>query len=195
MGEDPVAIREAIEETRSRMGDTVAAIGYKTDVKSRARENAVELTSRAQTSITTLGQKLRTRLGEPRVMAGMAAAIGLGVAGAAGAALAGRSLAERRRDRLAKPARKLPVTIRHMALPAARRADRWLDDTTSTLQHTFQERRDGVVHAISEEIARALAAEQQRRNPFWRKAARDAASAAATTTATLTVRRALNRSA
>ena len=36
MGQDPDEIRGQIEETRSRMGDTVEAIGYKTDVKSRA---------------------------------------------------------------------------------------------------------------------------------------------------------------
>ena len=36
MGQDPSEIREEIEETRLRMGDTVDAIGYKTDVKSRA---------------------------------------------------------------------------------------------------------------------------------------------------------------
>lgn len=36
MGQDPSEIREEIEETRARMGDTVDAIGYKTDVKSRA---------------------------------------------------------------------------------------------------------------------------------------------------------------
>lgn len=39
MGEDPSAIREEIEQTRARMGDTVEAIGYKTDVKSRAKES------------------------------------------------------------------------------------------------------------------------------------------------------------
>jgi hypothetical protein len=39
MGEDPNAIREEIEQTRARMGDTVDAIGYKTDVKSRAKES------------------------------------------------------------------------------------------------------------------------------------------------------------
>jgi gas vesicle protein len=38
MGQDPDAIREEIEETRMRLGDTVEAIGYKTDVKTRARE-------------------------------------------------------------------------------------------------------------------------------------------------------------
>src|SRR3954451_17555391 len=39
MGEDPSAIREEIEQTRAQMGDTVEAIGYKTDVKSRAKES------------------------------------------------------------------------------------------------------------------------------------------------------------
>ncbi len=38
MGQDPREVREEIEETRARMGDTVEAIGYKTDVKTRARE-------------------------------------------------------------------------------------------------------------------------------------------------------------
>jgi len=38
MGEDPNAIRADIERTRAEMGDTVDAIGYKADVKSRARE-------------------------------------------------------------------------------------------------------------------------------------------------------------
>src|SRR3954462_4428868 len=39
MGEDPDMIRSDIEETRERMGDTVDALGYKTDVKSRAKES------------------------------------------------------------------------------------------------------------------------------------------------------------
>jgi gas vesicle protein len=38
MGEDPGEIREEIEDTRVRMGETVEAIGYKTDVKTRAQE-------------------------------------------------------------------------------------------------------------------------------------------------------------
>ena len=38
MGEDPNAIRADIERTRADMGDTVDAIGYKADVKSRARD-------------------------------------------------------------------------------------------------------------------------------------------------------------
>lgn len=39
MGQDPSEIREEIEETRGRMGETIEAIGYKTDVKSRAKDN------------------------------------------------------------------------------------------------------------------------------------------------------------
>jgi hypothetical protein len=38
VGQDPSAIREEIEGTRAEMGETVEAIGYKTDVKSRARD-------------------------------------------------------------------------------------------------------------------------------------------------------------
>ena len=38
MGEDPQAIRREIEDTRERMGDTVDALGYKADVKSRTKE-------------------------------------------------------------------------------------------------------------------------------------------------------------
>jgi hypothetical protein len=38
MGEDPEAIRADIERTRAEMGDTVDAIGYKADVKTRAKE-------------------------------------------------------------------------------------------------------------------------------------------------------------
>jgi gas vesicle protein len=36
MGQDPDMIRKDIEDTRDRMGDTVDALGYKTDVKARA---------------------------------------------------------------------------------------------------------------------------------------------------------------
>ena len=40
MGEDPSTIRQDIEQTRAEMGDTVEALGDKTDVKTRAK-NAI----------------------------------------------------------------------------------------------------------------------------------------------------------
>ena len=39
MGEDPSTIRAEVEQTRERMGDTVEALAYKADVKTRAKEN------------------------------------------------------------------------------------------------------------------------------------------------------------
>jgi gas vesicle protein len=38
MGQDPDAIRREIEQTRERMGETVEAIGYKTDAPARTKE-------------------------------------------------------------------------------------------------------------------------------------------------------------
>jgi uncharacterized protein DUF3618 len=42
MGETPDNIREDIEQTRARMGETVEAIGYKADVKSRVKDTIVQ---------------------------------------------------------------------------------------------------------------------------------------------------------
>jgi gas vesicle protein len=39
MGQDPSVIREQIEQTRERMGDTVDALGYKADVPARAKDS------------------------------------------------------------------------------------------------------------------------------------------------------------
>jgi hypothetical protein len=42
MGETPEDIRDEIEETRARMGETVEAIGYKADVKTRVKESVAD---------------------------------------------------------------------------------------------------------------------------------------------------------
>ena len=52
MGEDPGAIREEIEETRERMGDTVDALAYKTDVKSRAKESVSDKVDTLKSKVT-----------------------------------------------------------------------------------------------------------------------------------------------
>jgi Protein of unknown function (DUF3618) len=52
MGQDPDRIRREIEETRSEMGDTVDALGYKADVKERAKENIAEKRDRLKERIT-----------------------------------------------------------------------------------------------------------------------------------------------
>src|SRR3954454_20942024 len=52
MGQDPDAIRQEIESTRSQMGDTIEAIGYKTDVKSRAKDSVSEKTDAVKDKVS-----------------------------------------------------------------------------------------------------------------------------------------------
>ena len=52
MGEDPRAIRTEIEETRERMGDTVDALAYKADVKTRAKESVSEKVDSLKSKVT-----------------------------------------------------------------------------------------------------------------------------------------------
>ena len=52
MGEDPSTIRADIEHTRTEMGDTVEALGYKTDVKTRARNAISDKVGSAKEKVT-----------------------------------------------------------------------------------------------------------------------------------------------
>jgi gas vesicle protein len=58
MGHDPAAIREEIEGTRARMGDTVDALGYKADVPSRAKESITGKVQDAKAKITGAGSQI-----------------------------------------------------------------------------------------------------------------------------------------
>jgi ElaB/YqjD/DUF883 family membrane-anchored ribosome-binding protein len=58
MGEDPGEIREEIEDTRARMGDTVEAIGYKTDVKARAREKLSDKVETVKSKVGDAGSRV-----------------------------------------------------------------------------------------------------------------------------------------
>src|SRR5215213_4753725 len=55
MGQDPDAIRAQIEETRGEMGDTIEALGYKADVKSRARDKVKGIVGRANDATPSTG--------------------------------------------------------------------------------------------------------------------------------------------
>ena len=57
MGEDPDTIRDEIADTRERMGDTIDALGYKADVKSRAKENVAGKVGSVKESLGLAGQK------------------------------------------------------------------------------------------------------------------------------------------
>jgi gas vesicle protein len=55
MGQDPREIRQDIEETRSQMGDTVEALGYKADVPGRARERVQSMKAKVSGSTPDAG--------------------------------------------------------------------------------------------------------------------------------------------
>jgi len=57
MGEDPDRIRREIEQTRAEMGETVDALGYKADVKSRAKDNMAGKVDSVKESLGLAGQK------------------------------------------------------------------------------------------------------------------------------------------
>jgi Protein of unknown function (DUF3618) len=175
MGEDPDQLRAAIEDTRRRMDRTVVALEEKLDVRSRARERITEIRGRVA------GMDWRRWV---PVAAGAAAVAG----GAVAAVVVVRLRRGQPPERLAVPARRLPKPAQDVVLPAARRADRLLAQTAEGIG----ERRQRAVQALSREIARALAEEQEGRNPLWLRIVRDAGTAAATTAATLTVRRLLS---
>jgi hypothetical protein len=52
MGKEPSEIRAEIEHTRTEMGDTVEALGYKADVKTRAKDNIADKRDRLKERIT-----------------------------------------------------------------------------------------------------------------------------------------------
>ena len=59
MGEEPDAIRAEIEETRERMGDTVDALAYKADVKTRAKESVSDKVDTLKSKVTGAGDSVR----------------------------------------------------------------------------------------------------------------------------------------
>jgi len=56
---DPEEIREDIEQTREALGDTVAAVAEKTDVKQQARAKAGELKGQANAKAKELSAKAK----------------------------------------------------------------------------------------------------------------------------------------
>ena len=94
MGEDPDAIRDEIADTRERMGDTIDALGYKADVKSRAKDNVSGKVDSVKERLGLAGQKASDMTpdteqvkGQARKAAGIAQENPLGLA--VGAAAAG----------------------------------------------------------------------------------------------------------
>jgi hypothetical protein len=58
MGQEPGEIRQEIEETRDQMGDTVDALAYKADVKTRVKESISDRRDRLMSQMQGTGQRI-----------------------------------------------------------------------------------------------------------------------------------------
>jgi ElaB/YqjD/DUF883 family membrane-anchored ribosome-binding protein len=84
VGEASDHIREDIEQTRGRMGETVEAIGYKTDVKSRAKDNISEKKDAVVSRVTgAMPDGQQVERGAQKVGLSKQNPLGLGIAAAA----------------------------------------------------------------------------------------------------------------
>jgi gas vesicle protein len=58
MGQDPREIRQDIEHTRAEMGDTIEALSYKTDVKSRAKDSVSDKVETVKSKVGLASSKV-----------------------------------------------------------------------------------------------------------------------------------------
>ena len=148
MAQDPNQIREEIEETRSRMGDKVDAIGYKADVPSRAREyvsdKAEAVVSKVRGATPDTGQVSgQVRQGAQRA-GGIAREnpLGLGIAGAALGFLAGLLLPSTRveDERLGEAADRVKEQAKETGQEALERGRTVAQEAAQSAAETARER-------------------------------------------------------
>jgi uncharacterized protein YjbJ (UPF0337 family) len=93
VGETSDDIREDIEQTRGRMGETVEAIGYKADVKSRVKEGIAEKKDAVVSRVTgAMPDREQMRTGARKVGISKQNPLGLGLAAVAAGFVAGTLL-------------------------------------------------------------------------------------------------------
>jgi len=86
-------IRQDIEETRERMGETVEAIGYKTDVKSRVKDSVAEKKDAVVSRVTgAMPDRQQVQSGARKVGLSKQNPLGLGIAAAAAGFVVGTLL-------------------------------------------------------------------------------------------------------
>ena len=155
MGQGPDEIREEIEETRARMGDTIEAIGYKTDVKGRAsgwvsdkKDRVVGTVSETKDRLTgTVSEKTPdTEDVKERAKRGVGIAkenpLGLAIGGAALGFLAGLLTPSTRveDERLGEVADRVKEQVRETGQEALERGKEVAREAGQTAMETARER-------------------------------------------------------
>jgi len=139
VGQDPSAIREEIEQTRAGMGDTVEAIGYKTDVKSRARDKVHGARERITGATPSTGE---VKQGAKRaVSTAESNPLGLGIAALASGFLIGMLLPSTNveNEKLGPKADQLKEQAKETASEAVDRGKQVAQDAASAAAGTAKE--------------------------------------------------------
>src|SRR4051794_12790594 len=112
MSTDPNQIRSDIEQTRSQMGDTVEALGYKADVPTRAKDSVQGKVDSVKSRITGAAPDPQQAKGQARRAVGAAQSnpLGLAIGGIAVGLLAGMPLPGAQKEHQALRGRSDPGT-------------------------------------------------------------------------------------
>lgn len=139
MGQDPSQIRQDIEETRGQMGDTVEALGYKTDVPGRARDRVQSMKSKVTGATPDTGDVKQGA----RQAAGMAQEnpLGLAIGAAAVGFVAGLAVPSTRveDERIGPMADQLKEKARETGQEAVERGREVVQQTAETAKETARE--------------------------------------------------------
>jgi Protein of unknown function (DUF3618) len=76
---DPQEVRQEIERTRQELGDTVEALAYKADVKSRVQERVANISQRAQATGAQGARTVRDRRAPLAAIGGAVLLVGLAI--------------------------------------------------------------------------------------------------------------------
>jgi hypothetical protein len=170
MGQDPSEIREELEQTRGQMGETIEAIGYKSDIKARAKDSVSEKVGSVKSklggagdrpgSVTPSGADLKQ--GAQRA-AGMAKEnpIGLALAGIAVGFLAGVALPSSavEDEKLGPVSTQLKETVKDTGEEVLERGKDVAQDTMQsakeTAQQSAQEQGDQLKQSVQESTGQA----------------------------------------
>jgi hypothetical protein len=166
MGQEPSQIRQEIEDTRSEMGETVDALAYKADVKTRVKESIADKRDRLIEQVRGTGEKVGEATPDGRQLkdgshhaVGIAEEnpVGLALAGVAGGFLVGMLLPSTRiEDEQVGP---LADTVKETAVETGQEAlDRGRDVVGQVAEQAVESARDAGREAL--ETAKEAGQEQ-----------------------------------
>jgi hypothetical protein len=150
MGQDPSTIRREIEQTRDEMGDTIDALGYKADVKTRAKENVQGKVDTVKEKITGVGESISGATpdtdqmkGQARKAAGIAQEnpLGLAIGSVAMGFLAGMLIPESRieHEKLGPMADEVKQQVRETGQEALEHGKQVAQDAVQSARETAQQ--------------------------------------------------------